>query len=136
VHLGSAARRLLKEIAASRTRYFGPVKKGARARRRLATLSLATVVSVAATAGIPAYARTNGVVDCHVYASYPNVLITSARGMSCGTAAREMRRYRSSIYRRFRTPGGFSCYRVSGGNLGGQWRCVRRSQAFRFDFGD
>lgn len=77
-----------------------------------------------------------GVVDCHVYASYPNVLISSARNMTCKEAAREMRRYKGSISRTFSTPGGFRCTRVSGGELGGQWRCVRQSQAFRFEFGD
>ena len=76
------------------------------------------------------------VVNCHTWASYPNVLITSARNMSCRAAAQDMRRYRSSIFFRFRTPSGFVCTRVSGGRLGGQWRCVRGAAAYRFDFGD
>jgi hypothetical protein len=101
-------------------------------------LRLVLVVGLAAAAlGVPsAAARSVGVVDCHVFAHYPNMLITSARNMTCRAAAREMRRYRGSIHPRFRTPGGFGCYRVSGGRLGGQWRCVRGKQAFRFDFGD
>ena len=65
-----------------------------------------------------------------------NLVISSARNMRCATAASEMRRYRGSISRRFRTPRGFTCTRVSGTRLGGQWRCVRRSLAFRFEFGD
>jgi hypothetical protein len=31
---------------------------------------------------------------------------------------------------------GFSCARLAGGDLGGQWRCVRGEQALRFDFAD
>ena len=76
------------------------------------------------------------VTDCNVYAFYPNVKISSARNMSCAEARRAMRRHRGSIATRFTTPGGFRCARVSGAELGGQWRCVRRSRAFRFEFGD
>ena len=75
------------------------------------------------------------VVSCHAHADF-NLLVTSARNMTCAAAARELRRYRGSIAFRFRTPGGFGCYRVSGSRLGGQWRCVRGRQAFRFEFGD
>jgi hypothetical protein len=76
------------------------------------------------------------VVDCHVYAHFPNVLISSARNMTCRRAARDMRRYRGSIKRRFRTPGGFRCTQQSGVPEGGQWRCVKRHRAYRFEFGD
>ena len=76
------------------------------------------------------------VVDCDQYAYYPNVLISSARSMSCGAGARDMRRYKRPIYRTFTTPGGFRCTRVSGGAYGGQWRCVNGARAYRFDFGD
>ena len=71
-----------------------------------------------------------------MFVHYPNTLISSARNMTCRAAARELRRYRGSIHRRFRTPGGFQCRRVSGGRLGGQWRCVKGTRAFRFEFGD
>jgi micrococcal nuclease len=74
--------------------------------------------------------------DCHHWAYYPNVLISSARNLRCRDAAREMRRYDGPIRRRFHTPRGFYCQRVSGGSLGGQWRCVRGRRAFRFEFGD
>jgi hypothetical protein len=47
-----------------------------------------------------------------------------------------MRRYKGSISRRFTTPGGFRCRQQSGVPQGGQWRCVRRSKAYRFEFGD
>jgi hypothetical protein len=90
--------------------------------------------AVAGSTKIPA--GRDAVVDCHVFAHYPNVLISSARNMTCRAAAREMRRYRGSIKRRFRTPRGFRCSRVSGNSLGGQWRCVRGIRAFRFEFGD
>jgi hypothetical protein len=81
-------------------------------------------------------ARAAAVRDCHVYAYYPNVLISSAPNMTCRAAARDMRRYRDPIYRRFWTPGGFLCVRVSGSAHGGQWRCVNNARAYRFEFGD
>ena len=97
----------------------------------------ALVALLATAAGALGAAPANAaVVDCHTFAHYPNVLISSARNMSCGQAAQDMRRYRQPIYRRFRTPGGFSCVRVSGMELGGQWRCTNRNRAYRFDFGD
>jgi hypothetical protein len=76
------------------------------------------------------------VVDCHVWAKYPNTMISSARNMTCRAAANDMRSYRGQIYRRFKTPAGFVCQRVSGGQFGGQWRCVRGNRAYRFEFGD
>jgi hypothetical protein len=96
---------------------------------------LACVLPVSPAAGAPGV-RTARVVACHTFAHYPNVLISSARNMSCRAARRELRRYKRPIDRRFRTPGGFRCRRVSGESLGGQWRCVRGAQAFRFEFGD
>jgi hypothetical protein len=84
----------------------------------------------------PAAQAPEVVRDCHVFVHYPNMVISSARNMTCRAAAQEMRRYRGSIHRRFRTPGGFLCGRVSGGRLGGQWRCVKGGRAFRFEFGD
>ena len=92
---------------------------------------LATVIAALAISASPA-----NVVDCNSWASYPNIKISSARNMTCRAAVVEMRRYRGQIFRRFRTPGRFTCSRVSGGNFGGQWRCVRATQAFRFEFGD
>jgi hypothetical protein len=82
------------------------------------------------------WAKAASVRDCHTYAYYPSVLISSARNMSCRAAKREMRRYRRPIRRRFRTPGGFRCSRVSGGRFGGQWRCAKGARAFRFEFGN
>lgn len=99
--------------------------------RRLAILTTTVIVFVALTGSSAAAVR-----DCNAWAHYPNVKITSARNMSCGAAKFDMRRYRGSISYRFRTPAGFTCRRVSGGALGGQWRCVRGSRAYRFDFGD
>lgn len=86
--------------------------------------------------GQEARAEASGVRDCHTYAFYSSVLISSARNMSCSEARQEMRRYRAPIYRTFTTPGGFSCYRVSGGKYGGQWRCVKGSKAWRFEFSE
>ena len=96
---------------------------------------LACLLTASAAAASPDV-RAAAVVSCHTFAHYSNVLISSARNMSCRAARRELRRYKRPIDRRFRTPGGFLCRRVSGGTLGGQWRCVRGSRAFRFEFGD
>jgi hypothetical protein len=100
-------------------------------------IRLAAVVAVAA-AVVPATAAQAraGVVDCHTWASYPNVLVSSARNMTCSAARKDMRRYRGSISRRFKTPGGFRCAQVSGVPEGGQWRCVKGTRAYRIEFGD
>ena len=73
--------------------------------------------------------------DCHTHADF-NLLISSARNMRCKTARRDLRRHHGPISFRFRTPGGFTCTRVSGSALGGQWRCVKQRKAYRFEFGD
>jgi hypothetical protein len=99
-------------------------------RRFLAVAALA--VAVLAATPSPAPAR---VVRCRAHADF-NVLVSSARNMTCRAAAREIRRYRGSISRRFRTPRGFTCRQVSGNRLAGQWRCVRGVRAFRFEFSD
>ena len=96
----------------------------------------ACLLAAAAPGGAAQRTRPAQVVDCNVYASFPNIKISSARNLSCRAAARDMRSYRGNIHRRFRTPGGFVCERVSGGRLGGQWRCVRDTAAYRFEFGD
>ncbi|MDQ2983966.1 MAG: hypothetical protein M3R70_08610 [Actinomycetota bacterium] len=106
--------------------------------RRVLVVGLIVLVSAGGTAANASeHGRTamNRVVRCHVRADF-NILISSARDMTCRAAAREMRRYRGSIARRFTTPGGFRCYRVSGSRLAGQWRCVRGGRAFRFEFSD
>jgi hypothetical protein len=97
----------------------------------LGVVLLASVLAL----GSAAATASAGVVGCHVRADF-NILISSARNMSCRAGVREMRRYRGSIARRFRIPRGFVCYRVSGSRLAGQWRCVRGTQAFRFEFSD
>jgi len=108
--------------------------------RRL-PLSVAAVAAVVTacppTAGaVVSTARSVGTVDCNVFASYPNVLVSSARNMSCSAGARDMRGYKKPIERSFITPGGFRCIRVSGSSYGGQWRCVNGARAYRFEFGD
>jgi hypothetical protein len=101
--------------------------------RRTAVPTLLAALATVPALPAPAPAA---VVDCHVFAYYPNVLISSARNMTCRAAARDMKRYKRSISRTFRTPGGFRCTRVSGGEFGGQWRCVKGGRAYRFEFGD
>jgi hypothetical protein len=95
------------------------------------TVALVTaVVLLLVPAEAPARVR-----DCHTHADF-NLLISSARNMRCKTARRDLRRHHGSISFRFRTPGGFTCTRVSGSALGGQWRCVKQRKAYRFEFGD
>jgi hypothetical protein len=96
----------------------------------------ATTAILAIAAGASADEALAKVRNCHSWAYYPNVLISLARNMKCKTAKKDMRRYKGSIKKSFTTPGGFHCHRVSGGRLGGQWRCVKGAKAYRFEFGD
>ncbi len=101
-----------------------------------AVLAASTLVLAPAPA-TGATAQSAGVVDCRNYVHDEiNIVISSARNMRCRAAERDMERYRGPIRRRFKTPGGFRCLRVSGGAYGGQWRCVKGGRAYRFDFGD
>jgi len=102
--------------------------------RVLVVAVTALVCTGGATAAAAVHSPT-GVVRCNVRADF-NIRISSARNMTCRSAALEMRRYKGSIRRRFRTPGRFTCLRVSGNRLAGQWRCVRGARAFRFEFSD
>jgi hypothetical protein len=108
---------------------------GSKAGKLAVSALLLVVVTFAGGAAARGTAQEARVVGCHAHADF-NLLISSARNMSCRKAKRELRRYRGSIARRFRTPGGFRCHRVSGNRLAGQWRCVRSSRAFRFEFSD
>ena len=100
-------------------------------------LPLAAVLVIAPPgAGAATVYGADVVRDCDTYASYPNVLISSVRNMRCRRARRDMRSRNAPISRRFTTPGGFRCRRVSGSRLGGQWRCVKGERAYRFEFGD
>ncbi|MDQ5807164.1 MAG: hypothetical protein M3320_00655 [Actinomycetota bacterium] len=102
--------------------------------RRLA-VTAAVTAALALPAAVPTAAPA-AVVDCNTWAFYPNLKISSARNMTCKAAKRDIRRHREGISRTFRTPGGFRCRRVSGTELGGQWRCVKGAKAYRFEFGD
>jgi len=93
---------------------------------------LTAVLAAAAASAPPARAE---VVDCNV-AVGPLRTISSARNMTCRQAARDLRRYRGTTRRRFRTPGGFRCRQVAGIDVAGQWRCTRRAKAYRFEFVD
>src|SRR4051794_26218176 len=96
--------------------------------RRLVLLTLLVPAATAAPASAAVH-------DCSLVASATQV-ISSVRNMTCKAAKRDLNGYRGSIKRRFTTPGGFRCTRVSGGRLGGQWRCVDGGRAYRFEFGD
>ena len=106
-------------------------------RIRIAAVACISSAALTATA-VPAQGnvQSSRVRDCNHWVSYPNTKISSARNMTCRRAKRDLRRYRGSISRRFKTPGGFRCRRVSGTRLGGQWRCVKGRRAYRFEFGD
>ena len=101
--------------------------------RTRAALLIATVVLLGTA--VPAEAAPLRLRSCHTRADF-NLLITSARNMFCRTARRDLRRHQAPIAFRFRTPGGFRCTRVSGNALAGQWRCVKRRKAYRFEFSD
>ena len=100
-------------------------------RRILLLAALGFALAAGGAQGSPTVVR-----DCHLWADYPNTLISSARNLTCKAAVTEMKRYHGQIFRQFRTPGSFVCTRVSGVPEGGQWRCVRGAQAFRFEFRD
>ena len=100
--------------------------------RGMRVSALAAVVPLLLIA--PSSARAS-LHTCNVQATN-TATISSARDMSCARAATEMRAYKGQISRRFSTPTRFTCTRVSGGPLGGQWRCVHRNKAFRFEFRD
>jgi hypothetical protein len=102
--------------------------------RTTATLATAAVVGLLASAA-PGEAAPAKLRSCDTRADF-NLHISSARNMFCRTAKRDLRRYRGSISRRFTTPGGFACVRVSGGELAGQWRCAKGRKAYRFEFSD
>jgi hypothetical protein len=95
---------------------------------------LLTVTALALAAGAPA-AQAN-VVDCDAYADFPNVKISSARGLTCAGAVKVMKAYKGEISKTFQAPRSFTCTRVSGSEFGGQWRCAKGAQAFRFEFRD
>lgn len=95
-------------------------------------LALLPVLAAVAFPAAPASAAVHG---CSLTASETQV-ITSVRNMGCRAAKRDLNAYRGFIKKSFKTPGGFRCTRVSGGRLGGEWRCVKAKRAYRFAFGD
>jgi hypothetical protein len=100
----------------------------------LSVLAAAAVLAPAASAD-PVTGGTAAVIDCSAKVDF-NISVSSARGMTCRSAKRDLARYNGSIASRFRTPGGFACRQVSGVAEGGQWRCVKGSRAYRFEFSD
>jgi hypothetical protein len=100
-----------------------------------ASRPLAGAALVLSLALVPATAASAKVVDCSTYADFPNTRISSARGLSCASAATIMKSYRGEISPTF-TVRKYRCTQVSGSQFGGQWRCVRGAKAFRFEFKD
>jgi hypothetical protein len=72
--------------------------------------------------------------DCASTGAEPNISNLSVRYMTCGQAAGIIAHI-GPISRTF-TVLGFTCSELSGGELGGVWRCTRDQSAFRFTFGD
>ena len=101
--------------------------------RACVTIGLIGLIAMIVLTGASVSAAT--VRSCAAKADF-NVVVSSARNMSCATAARDIRAFRHSISRHFTTPGGFACGQVSGISLGGQWRCARGIKAYRFEFSD
>jgi len=97
--------------------------------------ALAILLIAAAAVPVNATAAPAQLRHCAVKVDF-NLEISSARNITCRAAARDLRRHHGSIATHFKTPRGFACRRVSGTELGGQWRCVRRSRAYRFEFSD
>ena len=101
--------------------------------RRFLPLPLFAVVAFLAAAGSAHGAPTAHsayVRGCHARVDF-NLVVSSSRNMSCGAAKHDISRYKGNIKRRFRTPGGFACHRVSGSRVGGQWRCTKDTRAYR-----
>src|SRR3954454_25125637 len=98
----------------------------------IAALSTALLAMPAAAGAAPSAAK---VRSCNAAVDF-NIKISSARNMTCKAAKREQKSYKGSISRKFTTPGGFHCKRVSGAPEGGQWRCHKGERAYRFEFGD
>jgi len=101
--------------------------------RTRATLLLTAIVLLGSA--LPSEATPTRLRSCDTRADF-NLHISSARNMFCRTARRDLRRHRAPIAFRFTTPGGFRCMRASGNALAGQWRCVKRRKAYRFEFSD
>lgn len=103
-------------------------------KKTISTLDAAGVV--AGLAALPAGAAT-GVSLCktRVYTDGP-VYVTSSRGLTCASAAREQRRYRWTGKNTFRTPGGYRCTPAGRSETGYQIRCVKGARAYRIDFVD
>jgi hypothetical protein len=73
-------------------------------------------------------------MDCPTTGAEPNISNLSVRYMTCGQAQGVIATF-GSISQHF-TVLGFDCNRLSGGDLGGTWRCTKGERAMRFDFGD
>lgn len=74
------------------------------------------------------------ILDCPVAGPEVNFANLSVRNMNCSTAVSLVGSI--TTMDAYFTVGGFSCSRISGGDLGGQWRCTQGNEAFRFDWGD
>ena len=64
-----------------------------------------------------------------------NISGISVRNISCDDALQLLTDDLGSVSKSFAL-GGFQCARISGGRLGGVWRCTDGDQAIRFSFGD
>lgn len=98
-------------------------------------VSTAVAVCLAACALVsPASAA---VSDCSTSVYGTSLVITSVRDMSCAQAAADQRRSRQCCLPRFRSAGGFRCsISINRGLYAAQFRCVRGSRAYRFEYSE
>jgi hypothetical protein len=110
----------------------GPPRSGDLRKRRYA-------LEAVGSGGRKAQYSSSGAVASRVHKCRNSVgvtiTITSTRNMLCRSAVRVMRAHNRPISTSFRTSG-YRCRRISGGELGGTWRCLKDNRGFRFGFGD
>lgn len=98
------------------------------------TVTETVTVSEPTTTDTEAETTTEDVVDDCEDLSV-NISGISVRNISCDDALRLLTENLGTVSRTFAL-GGFECARISGGRLGGIWRCTDGDQAIRFSFGD
>ena len=74
------------------------------------------------------------VADCPSTGAEPHISGLSVRNMTCAEAQSVIAAF--GVIDTTFSAAGFTCSRISGAELGGTWRCVQGSKAFRFLFGD
>jgi hypothetical protein len=107
-------------------------------KRLVLAVAVAAVAVVASTGGSASAASV--LCKAKVYPTGP-VYVTSARGISCATAAKEQRRVKWTGKNTFTTPAGYKCAPSGRGKIGYRIRCVLQSEThdpwvYRIEFAD